>query len=109
MAGVATATAGLVVGVHGTAVLGKALSMFKAGGTFSSKTKKDAKAAADGKCQNCGVETTPGEKSQKGVTPPDTEGQTDHIVPKSKGGTNEPSNAQHFCRKCNLAKSDKTP
>ena len=66
-------------------------------------------AAADGKCMNCGVETTPGQKSQKGVTPPGTEGQTDHIQPASKGGTNDPSNAQHLCRDCNIKKSDKLP
>ncbi len=36
-----------------------------------------------------------------------SKGQTDHTVPKSKGGTNEPSNAQHLCRDCNIKKSDK--
>src|SRR5204863_2965673 len=108
-AGVATAAAGVVVAGHGSAVLGKAINMFKAGGRFSSQTKQDAKAAAEGKCQNCGVETTPGQKSQKGVTPPGTEGQTDHKIPASKGGTNERSNAQHLCRECNLKKSDKMP
>jgi len=108
-AGVATAVAGAAVSVHGTTVLGNAISMFKAGGVFSSKTKRDIKASADGKCQACGAETTPAQKSQKGVTPPGTEGQTDHIKPKSKGGTNEPSNAQHLCRACNLKKSDKMP
>jgi 5-methylcytosine-specific restriction endonuclease McrA len=51
----------------------------------------------------------PGQKSQKGVTPPGNEGQTDHIQPKSKGGTNDPSNAQHLCRDCNIKKSDKLP
>jgi hypothetical protein len=85
------------------------LAMYKAGADFSSKTKKDAKAAVDGKCQNCGVETSPGQKSQKGVTPPGTEGQTDHFIPKSKGGTNEPSNARHLCRDCNLKNSNKMP
>jgi RHS repeat-associated protein len=109
-AGAAVATAGVVMGVHGATVAGTAaMNLSKAGGNFSSKTKQDAKAAAGGKCQNCGTETTPGQKSQKGVTPPGTEGQTDHIVPKSKGGTNEPSNAQHLCRDCNLKKSDKLP
>ncbi len=86
-----------------------AVNLFKAGGNFSQGVKQDAKEAADGKCQNCGVETTPGQKSQKGVTPPGNEGQTDHIVPKSKGGTNDPSNAQHLCRDCNIQKSDKMP
>jgi RHS repeat-associated protein len=78
----------------------------KAGGRFSPGTKQAAKQAAGGKCQNCGTETTPGQKSQKGVTPPKNEGQTDHIQPASKGGTNDPSNAQHLCRECNIKKSN---
>jgi len=78
----------------------------KAGGRFSPGTKQAAKGAAGGKCQICGKATTPGQKSQKGVTPPKNEGQTDHIKPASKGGTNDPSNAQHLCRECNLKKSD---
>ncbi|MDE1156354.1 MAG: HNH endonuclease [Acidobacteriaceae bacterium] len=98
------------VTVDGAAVATTAgVAMAKAGGNFSSGTKQGAKDAAGGKCQNCGVETTPGQKSQKGVTPPGTEGQTDHIQPKSKGGTNDPSNAQHLCRDCNIKKSDKLP
>jgi hypothetical protein len=108
-AGVATAAAGVAIAANGAKVAGSAILNFKAGGNFSSKTKQDAKDAAGGKCQNCGATTTPGQKSEKGVTPPGTEGQTDHKVPKSKGGTNEPSNAQHFCRDCNLKKSDKLP
>jgi hypothetical protein len=92
----------------GAATMG-AVNLMKAGGNFSQGTKQDAKAAADGKCQNCGTETTPGQKFQKGVTPPGNEGQTDHIQPKSKGGTNDPSNAQHLCRDCNIKKSDKLP
>ncbi len=92
----------------GAATMG-AVNLMKAGGNFSSGTKQGAKDAAGGKCQSCGVETTPGQKSQKGVTPPGTEGQTDHIQPKSKGGTNDPSNAQHLCRDCNIKKSDKLP
>jgi membrane protease subunit (stomatin/prohibitin family) len=57
-------------------------------------------------CENCGVETTPGKKSQKGVRPPANERQHDHKIPVSKGGTRDPSNGQILCRECNLEKSD---
>ena len=101
-------SAGVIAQGAAAATMG-VTNLMKAGGNFSQGTKQDAKAAADGKCQNCGVQTTPGQKSQKGVQPPGTEGQTDHIQPKSKGGTNDPSNAQHLCRDCNIKKSDKLP
>jgi hypothetical protein len=109
-AGAVVAVAGAAEAVHGVATAGTAVTnLMKAGGNFSSGTKQGAKDAAGVKCQNCGAETTPGQKSQKGVTPPGSEGQTDHIQPKSKGGTNDPSNAQHLCRDCNRQKSDKVP
>ena len=46
---------------------------------------------------------------EKGVTSPGTEGETHQIQPKSKGETNDSSNAQHLSRDCNIKKSDKMP
>ncbi|WP_082175172.1 HNH endonuclease [Archangium gephyra] len=80
---------------------------------FTKKGKslvKDANAKQnDGKilCENCKVETVPGEKHVKDVTPPSNEAQVDHIIPKAKGGKGEPSNGQVLCRDCNIKKSDK--
>lgn len=80
---------------------------------FTKKGKlivKDATARQnDGKilCENCKVETVPGEKHVKDVTPPSNEAQVDHIVPKARGGKGEPSNGQVLCRDCNIKKSDK--
>jgi len=58
-------------------------------------------------CENCGTKVVPGQRSQRGVTPPGNERQRDHIIPKSKGGDGDPSNGQILCRTCNLDKSDK--
>ena len=57
-------------------------------------------------CESCRVDVAPGQRSQKGVTPPGNERQRDHIIPKSKGGDGDPSNGQVLCRACNLEKSD---
>lgn len=46
-------------------------------------------------CQYCGV---------RGV-----QLQCDHIIPVSRGGSNDLSNLATACRKCNLSKHDKTP
>lgn len=60
-------------------------------------------------CEGCGVKTTVPKKSEKGVTPPKTDRQVDHIKPKSKGGSGTADNGQILCRDCNVKKSDKLP
>jgi uncharacterized protein RhaS with RHS repeats len=47
------------------------------------------------------------QQSKKGVTPPDNEVHVDHVIPKSKGGTNSFSNAEVRLRKHNLKKGNK--
>ncbi len=56
-----------------------------------------------------GTEAVPAQKSMKDVTPPENEAQIDHIVPKSRGGTNSPTNAQVLTRRENRLKSDRFP
>jgi 5-methylcytosine-specific restriction endonuclease McrA len=116
----ATAALGAVVATHGLQSTTSAVknlqkentteggSQYKPGADFSKGTKKQVAEAAGGKCQICGGETVPGTKTQKGVPRPKNEGQTDHITPKSQGGTNDPTNAQHVCFGCNLDKGTKT-
>ena len=60
-------------------------------------------------CENCDVETVPGKKHEKGVTPPSNETQVDHKIPKAKGGPGDVDNAQVLCRECNLKKGSKEP
>ena len=85
-------------------------SKYVSGGRFSKTTKEMAAERAGGRCEYCGVETLPAAKSQRGVTPPKNEGQTDHITARSAGGTNSPDNAAHACRECNrkLSNSSKS-
>jgi 5-methylcytosine-specific restriction endonuclease McrA len=33
--------------------------------------------------------------------------EVDHIVPRSKGGSDDPKNLQTLCKKCNIGKSNK--
>lgn len=49
-------------------------------------------ALAPGKCAYCGY--------TRNLT-------IDHIIPKSKGGTDHPRNLQCLCRRCNERKADK--
>ncbi|XHR95949.1 HNH endonuclease [Mucilaginibacter sp. UC70_90] len=82
---------------------------------FTPRGKKDVidenKAKNNGKtvCEKCGVPTTKPEKSKKGVTPPSTDTQVDHIDPSANGGSGTPENGQVLCRGCNIEKSDKVP
>ena len=57
-------------------------------------------------CENCGAETVPGKRHEKGVSPPGSERQRDHIEPRSKGGKGIPDNGQVLCRECNIDKSN---
>jgi RHS repeat-associated protein len=61
------------------------------------------------KCEECGVEMVPGQKSQKGVKPPPNEASIDHITPVSQGGTSEKENLRGVCRRCNRDLGDKKP
>lgn len=87
----------------------------RAGKGFTPKGKKQLddenanKYGGKNKCEKCGKEVVPGQKSTKGVAPPPNEKQRDHIIPKSQGGDGDPSNGQVLCRGCNLEKSDKLP
>jgi hypothetical protein len=55
-----------------------------------------------------GRPTVPGSRHTKGVTPPSNEAHIDHIVPKSKGGSNSYSNAQILTREENLKKGNRS-
>lgn len=82
----------------------------RAGKAFTAKGKSEIDAENAGRhggtnmCENCSTEVVPGQKSQKGVSPPNNERHRDHILPKSKGGNGDPSNGQVLCRGCNLKK-----
>jgi hypothetical protein len=71
-----------------------------AGKRFTKSVKLQAKEATKGKCTYCDVKTT--------ATPGPKQGQTDHVYPRSAGGTNAAENAAHACRTCNQMKGAKT-
>ena len=50
---------------------------------------------AAGRCEACGVSSK------------DTQIDVDHIVPRARGGSNDPTNLQALCRTCNSQKRDK--
>jgi hypothetical protein len=60
-------------------------------------------------CDNCGKDVVKPSQSQKGVTPPNYEGQVDHVFPKALGGKGEPENGQILCRTCNVLKGKRFP
>lgn len=39
----------------------------------------------------------------------DTDLTRDHVVPRSRGGSNDPENIVYACRSCNAAKGNRTP
>lgn len=84
----------------------------RTGKDFTPNTKRELDAenatrnGGANRCENCGVSVVPGQKSQRGVTPPANERQRDHIIPKSKGGDGTIENGQILCRTCNLYKRD---
>lgn len=71
-----------------------------AGKRFGNPTKDAAETQAGGKCVFCGRETT--------RTPGGTQRNTDHAIPKSRGGNNTIDNAQNTCRDCNFNKATQT-
>ncbi|NVB39642.1 HNH endonuclease [Pseudenhygromyxa sp. WMMC2535] len=71
-----------------------------AGKRFSEGTKDMAEAQARGRCVFCGRKT---QRVRGG-----TQRNTDHAVPKSRGGNNTLDNAQNTCRDCNLQKRTMT-
>ncbi len=85
------------------------------GAKFSQSTKNSVLSANEAqnggvlKSAESGQELVKAQKSQKGVRPPDNEAHVDHKIPRSKGGTNSPENAQVLSRKENLAKGNKLP
>lgn len=87
----------------------------RAGKVFTKKGKGEViennKKENDGKtvCVDCGTETTPTSKREKGSKVADTETQVDHIYPKDKGGNGDPSNGQVLCQSCNNTKSNQLP
>lgn len=69
--------------------------------------KENAEFFGRNRCESCGVDTIPAQKSTRGVKPPPNEAQYDHIEADSKGGSNTEENVQLLCRSCNRLYSDK--
>jgi hypothetical protein len=70
------------------------------GKKFPETVKESAEQQAGGRCVFCGRQTT--------REPGPAQRNTDHAVPKSRGGNNTLDNAQNTCRTCNLDKGSKT-
>ena len=71
-----------------------------AGKRFNETIKDAAEAQAGGRCVFCGRGTT--------RQPGGTQRNTDHGIPRSRGGNNTLDNAQNTCRDCNLGKGTET-
>ena len=71
--------------------------------------QRNAASHKDGlaRCANCGAIVSVPFQHVTGYHPPGHEAHADHIVPKSKNGSGDPSNAQTLCRSCNITKSNK--
>ncbi|MFN7643339.1 MAG: HNH endonuclease signature motif containing protein, partial [Burkholderiales bacterium] len=86
---------------------------YREGAPFTRAQKRDILAAnrerngGELRSDKSGEVLKPSEKSQRGVTPASNEAQVDHKVPRSRGGTNDPENAQVLSRQENRTKSDK--
>ena len=65
---------------------------YQQGPLYNTNLKKFIFSKTNGRCSYCGAKAT----------------EIDHIVPKSKGGSNSPSNLTPACRSCNQMKSNKT-
>jgi RHS repeat-associated protein len=53
-------------------------------------------------CERCGTRPTHGEPDTRGATPRDDRSEIHHRQPVSEGGTRDPTNAEHLCRRCHL-------
>ena len=63
-------------------------------------------ARQSGLCCYCGVPMTPPVDGHRG---PLTAATIDHLLPRSRGGTDDPGNLALACRRCNSRKTDLTP
>lgn len=59
------------------------------------------------RCDNCDIIVSKPYQSKTGVTPPDHQAEVDHVIPRSLGGSGDPSNGACLCRACNQRKSNK--
>lgn len=59
------------------------------------------------RCANCDTIVSKPHQSKTGVRPPDHQAEIDHVIPRSAGGSGDPSNGACLCRGCNQRKSNK--